>query len=117
MAQSRKTRKLRKGGGWFSKEAQKSNANVKRASNNALGKIKESNAKATVKRKAETAAANRRDYKALDAKKDKLILERRKAAATIEDIDREQKRMVNEELKKEAEKWVQQLDRKPGWFS
>lgn len=117
MAKSRRTRKLRKGGGWFSSEAKKSNSNVKRASNNAIGKIKESNARATVKRKAETAAANRRDYKALDAKKDKLILERRKAAAAIEDIDRDQKRMVNEELKKEAEKWLIRVDKKPGWFS
>jgi hypothetical protein len=117
MSQSRRTRKLRRGGGWFSSEPKKSNANIKRASNDAIGKIKESNAKATVRRKAETAAANRRDYKALDAKKDKLILERRKAAATIEDIEKDQKRMVNEELKKEAEKWLQQLDKKPGWFS
>jgi len=117
MAQSRRTRKLRRGGGWFSSEAKKSNANIKRASNDAIGKIKESNAKATVRKKAETAAANRRDYKTLDAKKDKLILERRKAAASIEDIEKEQKRMVNEELKKEAEKWLQQADKKPGWFS
>jgi hypothetical protein len=117
MGQTRRTRRLRRGGGWFSGEGKKSNANVKRASNNAIGKIKESNAKATVRRKAETAAANRRDYKSLDAKKDKLIIDRRKAAATIEEIEAQQKRMVNEELKKQADKWIENAERKPGWFS
>lgn len=115
MGPSRKTRKAR-GGGWFTRNSKASNANVKRAANAAKSKIKETNAKAAVQRKAETAAANRRDYKALDTKKDKLIIERRKAAATIEDIEKEQKRMVNEELVKEAEKWAQSAERKPGWF-
>ena len=116
MGQSRKTRRAR-GGGWFTRNSKASNANVKRAANAAKSKIKETNAKAAVQRKAETAAANRSDYRSLDAKKDKLIIERRKAAATIEEIEKDQKRMVNEELVKEADKWVKSLERKPGWFS
>lgn len=117
MADSRKTRKNRKGGGWFTKNNKMSDANIKRAANAAKSKIKETNAKAAVNRKAETAAANRSDYRALDTKKDKLIIERRKAASEIEDIESRQKRMIQEETIKEAEKWMKSLERKPGWFS
>jgi predicted nucleic acid-binding Zn-ribbon protein len=88
-----------------------------RAAQAALGEIKETNARGTVKNKAKAAAANRRDFKALEDKKDKLIIDRRKAQISIEDIEKEQKLIVYEEEKKEAEKWIARMEKKPGWFS
>ena len=77
-----------------------------RAAQAALADIKETNAKGTVKNKAKAAAANRRDYRALEDKKDKLIIDRRKAQISIEDIEKEQKYIVYEEEEKEAKKWL-----------
>jgi hypothetical protein len=110
-----KTRKLRKGGGWFSKNSRML-SNVRRNASNALSEIKQSNAKASVKDKAKTAATRRWDYQRLEKKKDDLIIERRHAEEDIKDIDKKQELIVQEELKKEAEKWVKLSQKPRGWF-
>jgi len=117
MVQMKRTRKLRKGGGWFSRAQTKSNTNTIRNAQNALGKIKETNARTTVKNKAKTSAANRRDFKTLEDKKDKLIIKRRNDQIEIDEIEKKQKLIVYEEEKKEAEKWIARMEKKPGWFS
>lgn len=116
MAQKRGTRKVRRGGGWFTRNSKASNGNVKRAANLAKSKIKESNARDAVMRKAEFSAGQRSDYKALQRKNDELILQRKKAMTEQEEIKEKQKRIINEEIVKQAEQWEKAASKK-GWFS
>jgi hypothetical protein len=109
-----KTRKLRKGGGWFSRS--KSANNIKTAASNALSEIKQTNAKTTVKNKARAAATRRWDYQRLEKKKDDLIIQRRHAEEDIKEIEDKQELMIKEELKKEAEKWLKLSQKRSGWF-
>lgn len=117
MAQKRGTRKARRGGGWFTRNSKASNGDVKRAANAAKAKIKETNARDAVLRKAEFAAGQRSDYRALVDKNDKLILERKKALTEQEEIKEKQKRIINEEIVKQADEWERVASKKKGWFS
>lgn len=116
MAQKRGTRKLRKGGGWFTRNSKASNGNVKRAAEQVKSKIKEANARESIVKKAELSAGQRSDFRALVRKNDQLIIERKKAMTEQEEIKEKQKRIINEEIIKQAEQWEKASSRK-GWFS
>ena len=105
MAQKGKTRKARKGGGWFTRNSKSFN-NVKNNAASALKNIKKLNEKASVQGKAKTAATRRWDYQGLEKKKDKLLIQRRRTEEDLEDIDKKQKHMINEELIKQAQQWA-----------
>ena len=116
MAQKRGTRKLRKGGGWFTRNSKASNGDVKRAAELVKSKIKEANARESIIKKAGFSAGQRSDYRALMKKNDELILQRKKAMTEQEEIKEKQKRIINEEIVKQADQWERAASKK-GWFS
>ena len=80
-------------------------------------------AKDGVKSKAQVAVSQRSDYKKIDQKIEKLITERRNALEELEKLEKEKKNLLNQEIRKEANLWVEgeekrkkQKERK-GWFS
>jgi low affinity Fe/Cu permease len=126
MAPNRKTRKVRRGGGWFGKSRNAnlkgSAANVQTAATKAMQSV-DGEAKDGVKSKAQVAVSQRSDYKKIDQKIEKLITERRNALEELEKLEKEKKNLLNQEIRKEANLWVEgeekrkkQKERK-GWFS
>ncbi len=126
MAPNRKTRKVRRGGGWFSKSRnvnlKGSAANVQTAASKAMQSV-DGEAKDSVKAKAQAAVSQRADYKKLDDKIEKLITERRNALEELEKLEKEKKNLLNQEIRKEANLWVENEERRKkekqrkGWFS
>ena len=128
MAPNRKTRKVRRGGGWFSKSRnvnlKGSAANVQTAATKAMSSV-DGEAKDGVKAKAQTAASQRADYKKINEKIEQLITERRNALEELEKLEKEKKNLLNQEIRKEANLWVEAEEKRQkqkeakgkGWFS
>ena len=97
-------------------------ANVQTAASKAMQSV-DGEAKDGVKAKAQAAVSQRADYKKIDDKIEKLITERRNALEELEKLEKEKKNLLNQEIRKEANLWVEgeekrkkQKERK-GWFS
>lgn len=117
MAPNGNTRKLRRGGGWFTRNSRGTNSNIEKMADAAKSKITPTEAKKDVDDAAREAAYKRWDWQRIRKAREKLVVMINNAGNELKEMKKKQERILNEEFVKAAENWAKRTAKKPSWFS